>query len=82
MTGAGDSLQTRGDQLVRQYQDVIVVTLNYRLGTGPWPQAYVLWPVARGPWPVAHGLSFVTCACGNHGYICGWALAGLPPKGP
>ena len=44
------------------------------------PMASSLCLVARGPWPVA--LSFVTCACGNHGYICGWALAGLPPKGP
>jgi len=31
-TGSGDSLQTRGDQLVRTFGDVIVVTFNYRLG--------------------------------------------------
>jgi len=32
-TGSGDDLQTRGDRLVATFEDVIVVTLNYRLGS-------------------------------------------------
>lgn len=32
VTGGAESLQTRGDQLVRSFGDVIVVTFNYRLG--------------------------------------------------
>lgn len=35
-TGSGDSLQTRGDQLVRTFGDVVVITFNYRLGVFGW----------------------------------------------
>ena len=36
ITGAGDDLQTRGNRLVQRYQDVVVVSLNYRLGPLGW----------------------------------------------
>jgi len=35
-TGSGDSLQTRGNQLVKAHGDVIVITHNYRLGVLGW----------------------------------------------
>jgi len=36
IAGAGDSFQTRGDDLVKRFSDVIVVTFNYRLGVLGW----------------------------------------------
>jgi len=35
-TGSGDSLQTRGNRLVEQFGDVVVVAINYRLGVLGW----------------------------------------------
>jgi para-nitrobenzyl esterase len=36
MSGSGDSLQTRGNELVSTHKDVIVITFNYRLGILGW----------------------------------------------
>ena len=45
IAGAGDSFQTRGDDLVKRFSDVIVVTFNYRLGVLGWLGAQTPFPM-------------------------------------